>query len=249
MVSCIWLHWCIFEPLFWCLLCAFSDFLYSDIFNINLTLFFGWNHSCIVKWFLTTCSFATSILFYPPNKKPCLLFHPPVTIYLSHFIEFVSTNTNNCNNHNSSKSSHRTGSNYCNWLTLHPANISRCPRNVKPYMEMIRIHQLPVQDVNPVCSHLDNLFKHTLPSIAQCIFYGTIQPLGIQNHLHKVKIRCSQILYKHLINKQNSSMSFKLKWMSHCKILCHQCHLYCSWRRSIWRMTGVALFYLVNKLF
>ncbi len=78
-------------------------------------------------------------------------------------------------------------------------------------MEMIRIHQLPVQDVNPVYSHLDNLFKYTLPGIAQCIFCGTIQPLGIQNHLHEVKIRCLQVLYEHLINKQNSLMSFQLK--------------------------------------
>ncbi len=33
----------------------------------------------------------------------------------------------------------------------------------------------------------------------------------------------------HLINKQNSLMSFQLKRLSHCKILCHQCHIYCTW--------------------
>jgi hypothetical protein len=97
---------------------------------------------------------------------------------------------------------------------------------------MIRIHQLPVQDVNPGCSHLGNLFKYTLPGIAQSVFCGTIQPLGIQNHLHKFKLRCLLVLYKHSINKQNSLMSFK-----HSK-----CHIAKS---SVINATTIALGYIL----
>ncbi len=77
----------------------------------------------------------------------------------------LSTNTNNRNNHNSSKSSHRKQLlKLTHFAPCQYQSMSKRRKTPHRYDRYVYISS-PVQDVNPVCSHLGNQFKYTLSTL------------------------------------------------------------------------------------
>ncbi len=100
IVSYIRLQWCIFEPSFWCLLCAFSGFLYSDIFQINFKFFFVLTILVKLNYFLPYLVFVTSthFLFSQQEMSPLIAspnYHLFIPLHLGSICQYKHHNNHN----------------------------------------------------------------------------------------------------------------------------------------------------------